>query len=129
MMGKAHDAGKLRYTTHDKKMAFTIRDEDGGIPAKKEYVPGKHSRTAAWDAALGGNALFLYMDLVSHLQLSDGSPVRSLVSTVCYRDWEQSALSRAFTELRRKGFITLVGGDTLKTADSIRVQTFGELPK
>ena len=113
-------------------MAFTIRDEEGGIPARPPeglvYIPGNWSRIAN-DASLGTNAFALYIDLVAHLQREDESPVRSLVSAFDYRDWDPSTLSRAFTELRKKGFITLVGGDTLKTADSIRVQTFGELPK
>lgn len=79
---------------------------------------------------LGVKAFQLYMELLVVLQHCSAPFYPSLgyaVTAAGHGKWHRSALSKAFNELLEKGFVTLDGGDTLRTATAVRLNTFGEL--
>ena len=113
-------------------MAFVLTDEAGGRPTPPTEgtfcIPRSFTPTAV-EAKVGINASNLYYQLIYQLQTHEDCSFASLSSAMEQFPMEASALSRAFTELRDKGFASLFGGNTLRTATAIRLNTFGELPR
>ena len=72
----------------------------------------------------------MYLDLLALLQTHEDCRFFSLMKAVSLRrEWDSGALSKTLTELRKKGFVSLIGSDTMKTATELRLNTFGELPR
>lgn len=124
------------YHALQHEMAFVLTDETGnpnpptGSGGNVLLPPDFLKRTD--EAKMGAKGFQLYLELLAVLQLSTAPFYQSLGHSVAVagcREWSRSALSKAFNELLDKGFVTLDGGDTLRTATAIRLNTFGELPR
>ena len=108
-------------------MSFTLTDEKGGRPSKTGTAPTilPPGLVEAFEAGLGIDSLRLYADLLQKLQHGDELAFRSLAKAAEGLGLDRVTLSRAFTQLCQRGLLTIDGGDDLKSAEFVRVNTFG----